>query len=176
VRSSASAARCWPSWAARTTTSAAGQLLAAGRQLHAGDDRPPRRHARSGALSPGTGPTGAGGAVAASDPEAVPDEHRQPRAVHHHQVHPDQIGFRAATDLAGLAPSGFLAPTEWVRLPPGPSVMATAWRRRRDPIRSPAGGSGGPPHGPFDSLICSASVTRADGCIPSPSASASSNS
>jgi hypothetical protein len=23
-------------------------------------------------------------------------------------------------DLAGLAPSGFLAPTAWVRLPPGP--------------------------------------------------------
>jgi hypothetical protein len=72
VRSSASAARCWPSWATRTTTSAAGQLLAAGRQLHAGDDRPPRRHARSGALSAGTGPTGAVGAVAASDPAARP--------------------------------------------------------------------------------------------------------
>src|SRR5205085_279020 len=27
---------------------------------------------------------------------------------------------RGAVDLAGLAPSGSLAPTEWVRLPPGP--------------------------------------------------------
>jgi hypothetical protein len=70
VRSSASAARCWPTWATRTTTSAAGQLLAGARRVRTGDDRRPRRRARSGARSAGTRPTGAGGAVVASDREA----------------------------------------------------------------------------------------------------------
>src|SRR5438132_5514988 len=35
-----------------------------------------------------------------------------------------------AVDLAGLAPSGSLAPAEWVRLPPGPSnrpAPAAGW-------------------------------------------------
>jgi hypothetical protein len=52
-----------------------------------------------------------------------------------------------AVDLAGLAPSGSLAPTEWVRLPPGPleCIPVTARARITAPPRhAPAGHCGAP--------------------------------
>jgi hypothetical protein len=62
-------------------------------------------------------------------PARVHDE-PQPGRYQPRQVHPEQVAFNEATDLARLAPSGFLAPTEWVRFPPGPlfRTLRKPWR------------------------------------------------